>query len=272
MKDLSQRARELLEAGKPAIEPGPGAAQRVRDRLTAALEAGAGDSADTGAAGSADGLVGAGGQAGAGLSLKLMLVVTAIAGGAALTYLVATSGSDVEPTPPEPAVPSEQAKARVVAYADKEPLAEPRESTQGPPPPAAPPDAGVHEREARQPRSGPARAQDSLAIDLSSEPRPDTRVHAPSPPPSGSLSAELRFIESARAHLARGDARRALAVLSRHAAEFPSGQLAQEAAELRVRALCRAGNDEQAEAEASRLLERWPASPFAGREGEVCGR
>jgi hypothetical protein len=80
-----------------------------------------------------------------------------------------------------------------------------------------------------------------------------------------SLGKERALLESARESLAASQAVRALAMLDRYDAEFTSGQLAEDAAVLRIQALMATGN----RAEAGRLAQifgrRFPSSSYAPR-------
>jgi hypothetical protein len=76
------------------------------------------------------------------------------------------------------------------------------------------------------------------------------------------LAAERRLLEEARAALARGDGRSALAAADRHARTFPAGQLAEERESVRVRALVASGRLDEARARAERFRRRYPQSIF----------
>lgn len=95
-------------------------------------------------------------------------------------------------------------------------------------------------------------------------PRPPGR----SPP---SLAAELALIDAARRSLRDGDSTAALALMERHAREFAGGQLADEAAAIRVEALARLGDRAAARAAARRFFEAHPESPHADRVKAAAG-
>ncbi|WP_437896856.1 hypothetical protein [Sorangium sp. So ce124] len=85
------------------------------------------------------------------------------------------------------------------------------------------------------------------------------------------LAAELALLDTARRALRRGDPAVALALLARHAREFPSAQLSDEAAAIRVEALARKGDRAGAHAAARRFLEAHPGSPHADRVESAAG-
>ncbi|WP_437714180.1 hypothetical protein WMF45_49080 [Sorangium sp. So ce448] len=85
------------------------------------------------------------------------------------------------------------------------------------------------------------------------------------------LAAELALLDTARRALRRGDPAAALALLARHAREFPSAQLSDEAAAIRVEALASKGDRAGAHAAARRFLEAHPGSPHADRVESAAG-
>lgn len=78
-----------------------------------------------------------------------------------------------------------------------------------------------------------------------------------------SLVAESTLLRGAADALAANDAARALAALDEHATRFPRGQLAEEAAALRVEALDASGDANAARAALEQFHARYPDSPFA---------
>lgn len=86
-----------------------------------------------------------------------------------------------------------------------------------------------------------------------------------------SMARELELVRSAQRSLESGDALDALAVLDRYQGEFPRGMLAQEAATVRILALCGAGRTVEGLALAQRFLSAQPGSPFARRVRSACG-
>ncbi|WP_437743138.1 hypothetical protein WMF39_47825 [Sorangium sp. So ce1504] len=85
------------------------------------------------------------------------------------------------------------------------------------------------------------------------------------------LASELALLDTARRALRRGDPAAALALLARHAREFPSAQLSDEAAAIRVEALASKGDRAGAHAAARRFLEAHPGSPHADRVESAAG-
>jgi TolA-binding protein len=82
---------------------------------------------------------------------------------------------------------------------------------------------------------------------------------------SNVLSEEMRLIDSARAHVAAGDAKKALGVLGSYDRRFPRGALRQEAAVLRVEALEKSGNEKRAAELAKKFVSEHPNSPHVER-------
>jgi hypothetical protein len=96
---------------------------------------------------------------------------------------------------------------------------------------------------------------------------PQTQSHTanrtPVLEPNGkTLAAERTLLDVARAALSRGEAASAVEAAQRHAAEFPSGQLAEEREAILIRALIQAGDVDDARARAARFHVRYPASIF----------
>jgi len=92
------------------------------------------------------------------------------------------------------------------------------------------------------------------------------KERSPEPPAEqgDALTRELRLVDGARVELAARP-EQARALLLRHAADFPSGQLASEREVLLVDALIRLGRRDEAEAHARSLVAREPGSPYAKR-------
>lgn len=85
-----------------------------------------------------------------------------------------------------------------------------------------------------------------------------------------SLADEVAVVDAAMAALRAGDLQAALAATDRHSATFGErGQLAEEAAALRVEALCRLGDD-RADAGWDAFLVRWPTSAQQPRIAAAC--
>jgi hypothetical protein len=87
------------------------------------------------------------------------------------------------------------------------------------------------------------------------------RAVSPPPASSSSLTEELRELERVRAYLAAGDAHAALATLDAHDRTFKGGDLAPEAAVLRIEALAQSGDDDAVASRAKAFLSSFPDSP-----------
>lgn len=83
--------------------------------------------------------------------------------------------------------------------------------------------------------------------------------------PSNDLGEEMRLIDSARAHVGSGAAKKALSVLAAYERRFPRGALRQEAAVLRVEALEKSGNEKRAAELAKKFVSEHPNSPHVER-------
>jgi hypothetical protein len=106
-------------------------------------------------------------------------------------------------------------------------------------------------------------------------PRPaQARPRGPKPPSAPSaatdITEELALISSAKALLASGNARGALAKTAEHEKKFPRGSLVDERKLLRIRALCEDGQKELARKEAARFLRRKPGAAISARVREAC--
>jgi hypothetical protein len=87
---------------------------------------------------------------------------------------------------------------------------------------------------------------------------------------TSSLQEEVRLVRSADAAVSARDPSRALSLLSEHERRFPRGTLASERAMLVVLALCAAGRNAEASAQAERFKERYPHSPLQERLQHSC--
>jgi len=85
---------------------------------------------------------------------------------------------------------------------------------------------------------------------------------ATSPLPSSDLSREQELIDVARAALARGRGKEALASVTEHARRFPGGALTEEREALAVQALALGGDMDAARQRAARFRARFPRSIF----------
>jgi hypothetical protein len=86
------------------------------------------------------------------------------------------------------------------------------------------------------------------------------------------LAEEARILGRAQSALGRGDARRALRWIDRHARSFKSGALAEERERLAVEALLRLDRRADAEARAARFHRRYPRSVQGPRIRELLAR
>jgi hypothetical protein len=84
------------------------------------------------------------------------------------------------------------------------------------------------------------------------------------------LRAELELLGRARAALEAEDFERVLALVQRHAREFPRGTMREEIALLRVGALCEVGPEERWASARSRFEREFPGSPLAAHLREDC--
>jgi hypothetical protein len=86
----------------------------------------------------------------------------------------------------------------------------------------------------------------------------------PEPPPAGApvdtLGEERGLLDRARQDIAQGLLAQAGALLERHAAEFPSGQLSEEREALVIRLLVREGREGEARVRATRFRKLHPRS------------
>jgi len=82
---------------------------------------------------------------------------------------------------------------------------------------------------------------------------------------ASALAAELGALDMARARLASGDPNGALAKLDDYARAYPRGRLVLEAEVVRIDALSRAGQRDQAKKRAEAFLRRHPNSVLAAR-------
>jgi len=109
---------------------------------------------------------------------------------------------------------------------------------------------------------------------------PAARVPAPAPRPRRSVAAapvsdlrgEIALLDAVRAAVAAGSDARALALLRRYEARYPTGTFRPEATALRIEVLARLGQTRQAEALGADFLAAHPDSPLAARVRRALGR
>jgi len=112
---------------------------------------------------------------------------------------------------------------------------------------APPPGIDVEHEERRTPRRSGARVQSSADDD----------------------AAEILILDRARAAIAAGAFRRALAPIAEHAHRFPSGRLAEEREALKLRALNGLGRRDEARRAAAAFRARFPGSSLLPRVEEL---
>ena len=181
--------------------------------------------------------------AGASLAKSGVLIIGKWAvGGLAMGALV-TSGGMLLRQPPERSVPS------AVSLAGQPMVVPAHEAPNSPQArPSAPPAMAPTTRPATPPASNPGHL------------------------PLRRLGEEARSLDEASAALARGDPELALHLLDRHGREFPNGQLAPEAALVRLQALKLKGDHAAADTLARQLSSHQPNSRYADRVREIVGQ
>jgi hypothetical protein len=238
MSGLSPEARSIIEAAQGGDDPSPYDRKRVRSSLFLRLGAGA---ATVGAATSAGKAAAAGASHAAGTGLLVGLLPK----GLAVLSAVAAIGIGAY-VAHEPAAPSPQVVVSVAA-------------------PVAPP---------------PVASEVRVPIETV-EPQPPTEIaptvelpkHAPATakvPEGPSLASEVESLREAHTALREGKANEALDVLDRDAAPADSSALDQERAAVRIFALCRLGQTDEARQLAGEFLAKWPSSPHAPRVRTAC--
>jgi hypothetical protein len=98
----------------------------------------------------------------------------------------------------------------------------------------------------------------------------DRAVPTKRPRATPTLADELALLRDADAALARGDAKKALALLDAHSKQFPRGQMIPERMLQRAVALCRLGKREKSRAAIDKLLAAYPTTPLRARASTVC--
>jgi type IV secretory pathway VirB10-like protein len=92
---------------------------------------------------------------------------------------------------------------------------------------------------------------------------------APQTARADSYDAELRWLDRARAAVARRDFTSALAAIARHEREFPAGKLAEERDALRIKALLSLGRGDEARRAAAAFRRGFPRSALLPRVEEM---
>ena len=123
------------------------------------------------------------------------------------------------------------------------------------------------------PAIDPAASPSAPAAPASPEripPASSSALPAPSSTVSPSLSAELLLMADVQRALRDGQATRALELVTRHAAEFPDGQLVNERLAAETFAACQSGEVARARRAAALFLERDSTSSLALRVRKTC--
>jgi hypothetical protein len=88
--------------------------------------------------------------------------------------------------------------------------------------------------------------------------------------PGTDVAGEIALLNDAQRALANGQPDRALALLERHARQFPRGSLTEERAAARIIALCDLGRVTAARAETAAFVRQFPSSPLTDRVRAAC--
>jgi outer membrane protein assembly factor BamD (BamD/ComL family) len=91
------------------------------------------------------------------------------------------------------------------------------------------------------------------------------RARATAPSDDAALLAEIALLDRARNALRERASARAVALLEQHARRFARGELAPEAAALRIEALVQRGSHAEAEALAQRFVRAYPNHPLSAQ-------
>jgi RNA polymerase sigma-70 factor (ECF subfamily) len=97
-------------------------------------------------------------------------------------------------------------------------------------------------------------------------------VTAPSSPTKASIARETELLAEVQRALKSGQALKALYTLDRHAEEFPTGQLYEEATAARVVALCSVGRIQDGRRWTDEFIRRYPNSPLSARVRSACNK
>ena len=98
--------------------------------------------------------------------------------------------------------------------------------------------------------------------DVEAPTRPKRSEPRPSVDPITALKEETALLDRARSALSSGRARDALARVAEHGRRFPRGTMAEEAAAIRVGALCEVGPDKRWRKALAGFDRRYPRSPL----------
>ncbi|HVU03804.1 MAG TPA: hypothetical protein VHE30_18725 [Polyangiaceae bacterium] len=250
--------RALLESAR---EDAPSADARAKTLVALGLAVSAGTALAPAAVHAATGI---GGASKAGGSVTALLVAKWLGTGAAVGAVTAaciatatTPGLFSEKAAPAAASAAPSIAARPAPAV----VRERREEAEPVAPAATAPEAPLATPEARA-----TRATETETAERAPDP-----ATSPGGPAASNVVAEVASLDRARAALAAGDARTALARLSEHARRFPGGALEPEAVVLRVRALRETGDVTGATALAKSFLAAHPDSSQAARLRALVG-
>lgn len=248
MKQLSPKARAMLDALQTVDSPAAGIETRAWSAVVARTAAGdlgpqiPADAPATATAAGASGLV------------KTLVVVVGVAA-------IATAiGVGVVKTQDDPAGVQRLVGSRVILAA---------------PAPKAP------ERE-EEPVLVPFEDEPAIAPSVAPEPtnktirpraRPEKDRPASDPASDGpdALEREMRLMSEARAALGAGDAARAIGLLKDHAKQFPKGAFVLEREVSWITALCALGKTDAARTRADGFLRKHDKHPLAAKVRASCG-
>lgn len=260
MEPTSERASRALEDYRATTGFGPGRKEAVRERLEASIDAGQAEAflAELDQAPALEGSEGpAAGHTSGSRRVWGVAALALAAGLAGLWFVQVRLGDQVARDEAEQAVyAEEQPKPEV-----HEPM--PHEASRVP-----------------APRDAPSQPEPQVEPEPEPEAKPDpepSRVRSPKrstpapAPQAGDLAVELGLLREARAEMAAGKPKKALAVLDDHAKRFARGQLVQERGALRVEALCEVDPLRGRKAR-DRFVKRHPGSSHAKRVRSLtCG-
>jgi hypothetical protein len=224
--DLPEEWAELGRADESEIAPPPGSKERVQRRVAVTLGLGAGFLAATagGSSAAAAGLGGAGAAGGAGATGGGTATAASGIAGTLLAKKLLLMG----------VVAAVGVGGGTAAYLEVRSERAPSRAPVVSPTPAPPPVA--------RPVATPA---------------PEA---SPAEVPVQTLGEEREVLDRARQDISRGLLADAAALLDRHAAQFPSGQLAEEREALVIRLLVREGREREARSRAERFRRLHPRS------------
>jgi len=237
MSELGPEARAILRAGRSGDEPSPEDRARLKRAVFAAIAAGAATTAASEGATEAATTIKAGIFKSFGATLVKGMAGLLVAGAVGL------GAASQMPAPNTP-----QLAKTVVSFPTIKASAEP-----------------VVERA----KEALPKATKEAITDLKTSPKAPTSETKAGAAGADTLAAETQRLREVHGALQGGDPQKALALLDEKA-EAEGEQLRAERAAARVLALCHLGRIEEANAEASKFLEKNPRSPLAARVRKAC--